>query len=114
VALAHFQPAPKLRLSARLVAADYGTDTDSTNWGGNLLKSYETREMDFNNKTGQGVATDLLYFDFTASYQLRHNLFIDFNQVFRKLKSGLPERDQDNVISSLSIRLNIPRRDLVF
>jgi len=114
VALVHYQPIPKLRLSAKLVVSDYGTDTDSTNWGQNILKSYDTREMDYHNEIGQGVATDLFFFDFTASYQLRHNLFIDFNQVFRDLKSALPERNQDNVISSLSIRLNIPRREHVF
>ena len=114
VALAHYQPHPKLRLSAKLITAKYGADTDSTNWGADILKSYNTREMDFNNEIGQGVATDLFYFDFTASYQLRHNLFIDFNQVFRNLKSEIPERNLDNTVSSLSIRLNIPRREHVF
>ncbi len=114
VALAHYQPIPKLRLSAKLVLADYGTDTDSTNWGQDILKSYDTREMDFNNRIGQGVATDLFYFGFTASYQLRHNLFLDFNQIIRDLKSEIPQRNQDNTITSFSIRLNIPRREHVF
>ena len=114
VALIHYQPAPKLRLSGKLVAANYGADTDSTNWGGDILKSYQTREMDFNNKIGQGVATDLFYLDFNASYQLKHNLFLDFKQVFRNLNSELPERDADNTITSFSIRLNIAKRDHVF
>jgi hypothetical protein len=114
VALAYYQPIPKLRLSAKLIVADYGTDTDSTNWGQDILKNYNTREMDYNNEIGQGVATDLFYFGFTASYQLRHNLFIDFNQVIRDLKSEIPERNQDNTITSFSIRLNIPRREHVF
>ncbi|GJM28218.1 MAG: hypothetical protein DHS20C17_08530 [Cyclobacteriaceae bacterium] len=114
VAIARYQPIPRLQLSAKLITAKYGTDTDSTNWGQNILKNYDTREMDFNNEIGQGVATDLFYFDFRASYQLKHNLFIDFTQVFRNLNSELPERDQNNVISSLSIRLNIPRREHVF
>lgn len=114
IAIAHYQPIPKLRLSGKLVVANYGADTDSTNWGGDILKSYNDREMDFNNKIGQGVGTDLFFFDFTASYQLKHNLFLDFNQVFRTLKSELPERNADNVVSSLSIRLNISRREHVF
>ena len=114
VALAHYQPIPKLRLSAKLVTANYGADTDSTNWGGDILKSYNTREMDYNNEIGQGVSTDLFYLDFTASYQLRHNLFLDFNQVFRSLNSDIPQRDADNTVSSFSIRLNIPRREHVF
>ncbi len=114
VALARYQPTSRLNLSAKMIAANYGTDTDSTNWGQNILKSYNTREMDYNNEIGQGVATDLFYFDFTASYQLRHNLFIDFNQIFRSLKSALPERNQDNTVTSMSIRLNIARREHVF
>jgi hypothetical protein len=114
VALAHYQPHPRLRLSAKLITAKYGADTDSTNWGADILKSYNTREMDFNNEIGQGVSTDLFYFDFTASYQLRHNLFIEFNQVFRNLKSEIPARNLDNTVSSFSIRLNIPRREHVF
>jgi hypothetical protein len=114
IALAQYQPIPKLRLSAKLVVANYGADTDSTNWGSDILKSYDTREMEFNNEIGQGIATDLFYFDFTASYQLKHNLFIDFNQVFRNLESELVERDANNTITSLSIRLNIPRREHVF
>jgi hypothetical protein len=70
--------------------------------------------MDFNNKIGQGVSSDLFFFDVTASYQLKHNLFLDFNQVFRKLTSELPERNADNTVTSLSIRLNISRREHVF
>jgi len=114
VAIARYQPIPRLQLSAKLIKAKYGTDTDSTNWGQNILKDYDTREMDFNNEIGQGVATNLMYLDFTASYQLRHNLFIDFTQIIRNLDSELPERNQENIISSLSIRLNIPRREHVF
>lgn len=110
ITIAQYQPIPKLRLYGKLVIANYGADTDSTNWGGNVLKSYEDREMDFNNKIGQGINTDLVFFDFTASYQLKHNLFIDFNQVFRKLTSEIPERNANNTITSLSIRLNIAKR----
>ena len=40
IAIAHYQPIPKLRLSGKLVLANYGADTDSTNWGANILKSY--------------------------------------------------------------------------
>ena len=114
IAIAHYQPIPKLRLSSKLVLANYGADTDSTNWGADILKSYNDREMDFNNKIGQGVATDLFFFDFTASYQLKHNLFLDFNQVFRTLDSDLPERTMDNTVTSFSIRLNIAKREHVF
>jgi len=114
VAVARYQPIPRLALSAKLITASYGTDTDSTNFGSNILLSYTTREMDFNNEIGQGVATDLLYLDFTASFQLRHNLFIDFNQVFRTLDSANPSLNQDNTLTNLSIRLNIPKRESIF
>lgn len=114
VAIARYQPVPRLRLTGKLIAASYGTDADSTNYGGNILLSYNDREMDFNNEIGQGIATDLMYLDFTASFQLKHNLFIDLHQVFRRLDSALPTLNEDNNITSVSIRLNIPHRQLVF
>ncbi len=114
VAVAHYQPLPRLRLSGKLIVADYGSDTDSTNYGGNVLLSYNDREMDFNNEIGQGIATELKYLDLSASYQLKHNLFIDFRQIFRSQQSGLPSLDQDDTITQLSLRLNIPRRESLF
>lgn len=114
VAIARFQPIPRLWLTGKLVAASYGTDTDSTNYGGNILLSYNNREMDFNNEIAQGIGTDLIYLDFRASYQLKHNLFLELNQVFRNLDSALPELNRENTITSFSIRLNIPHRESVF
>ncbi len=114
VAIARYQPIPRLKLSGKLVVANYGVDSDSTNYGGNILLSYNDREMDFDNEIGQGIATDLTYFDLTASYQLKHNLFIDVKQVFRTVNSALPELDEEDNITSISIRLNVPRRESVF
>lgn len=114
VAIARYQPIPRLHLTGKLIAANYGRDADSTNYGSNVLLSYNDREMDFNNEIGQGIATDLVYLDFTASFQLKHNLFVDLHQVFRKLDSALPQLNEENNITSISIRLNIPRRQLVF
>ena len=114
IATARYQPIPKLSFTAKLISASYGSDTDSTNYGSNIQLSYNTREMDFNNEIGQGVATDLLYLDFTASFQLRHNLFIDFNQIFRTLDSAIPTLNQENTLTNLSIRLNIPKRESIF
>ena len=110
VAIARYQPIPKLQLTGKIIYATYGKDTTDVNWGGNVLKDNRTREQDFGNEIGQGVSTTLTYFDFTASYQFKHNLFIDLKQVVRNQKSDDVQFDQKNSFSSISLRWNIPQR----
>lgn len=114
IAIARYQPLHRLRLTGKVISANYGTDIDTTNFGGNIMLSYDTRQSSEGNEIGQGIGTDLLYLDFTASYMLKHNLFIDLNQVYRKLDSEINSRDQSTLFTSLSIRLNIARREHPF
>lgn len=110
VAIARYQPIPKLQLTGKIIFATYGKDSTNVNWGGDILKNNRTREQDFNNEIGQGVSTTLTYLDFTASYQFKHNLFIDFKQVIRNQKSDDDQLDQNTNFSSVSLRWNIPQR----
>jgi len=110
VAIARYQPIPKLQLTGKIIRATSGKDDANTNWGGNILKDNRTREQDFNNEIGQGIATTLTFLDFTASYQFKHNLFIDLKQIFREQKSDDIQFDQSTSFSSLSLRWNIAQR----
>lgn len=108
--IVRYQPIPKLNLSAKLMYAEYGTDSLNTNWGSNIFLNNSDFEQEYDNKIGQGIGTNLLFVDFTASYQLKHNFFIDLKQIYRKLDSDLSERNQDSYFVSLFLRLNIPQR----
>ena len=84
-----YQPAPRLSLVAKAFYTVQGLDARATsptafnNYGGNPLLSYNTRLMEYGNRTGQGDKSRLLHFDFTGTYQPRLNLFVDATLIVR-------------------------------
>ncbi|MCS7018007.1 MAG: hypothetical protein RMJ87_01705 [Cytophagales bacterium] len=110
IGIVRYQPLPRLMLSGKLIYAQQGLDRPGENWGSNILLDNTTRQQEYGNRIGQGLATTLLFGDFTASYQLKHNLFIDFKQVLRRLQSEDTTRNNNLSFTSLAIRLNIAQR----
>jgi hypothetical protein len=110
VGIMRYQPLPRLNLTGKLMMMQTGRDTTGVNWGGDILKNNKTKERDFNNTIGQGIANDILYGSFTASWQFRHNLFIDGTIVLRKSESRLAFYNKNTSITSLALRWNIPQR----
>jgi len=108
--IARYQPLPRLNLTGKLVLTSVGRDTTGVNWGGNILKDYRTREQEFNNTIAQGVSNDIVFGSFTASWQLKHNLFIDGSVILRLSKSPVAIYDNNSSITSLALRWNIPQR----
>lgn len=115
LAQARFQLLKRLNLTASFSSARTGEDYDATNWGGNILRNYLLlRPQDFGNVIGQGRRTNIIYFDFNASYMLKHNLFLDFNALSRSYDSRETTLNHVNTSMSLGLRLNIARRNLIF
>ncbi|MBC8109956.1 MAG: hypothetical protein H7Y04_02735, partial [Verrucomicrobia bacterium] len=116
VGIARYQALKKLNLTAKLIVTEYGTDSTKTgaSFGKDVTKSYNQRIGDYGFSIGSGIKTQLLYLDFTASYQLKQNLFIDFRQLFRRLESDLSSQNNSAVVTSLALRLNIAPREQVF
>ena len=110
IGIIRYQPIPRLSLSAKAILANYGLDSPGTNWGQDILKDYRTRERDYDNVIGQGVATDLAYIDFVATYMFKHNAFLDFTLISRNQSSQDPGFDQKTTVYSLSFRWNVARR----
>lgn len=106
-----YQPLNRLYLSGKAIKANYGVDPAEENYGGNIMKSYKSRTLDFNNEIGQGIQTDMMLLDFTASFMLKHNLFIDVKQVLRKLDSEEESLSTKTNFTSVSLRLNIAKRE---
>ena len=102
-----YQPTRKLTFEARLISATTGEDVDSTNWGTNLLLSHQTREQEFDNSIGQGVGTKILLGGLEASYQIRHNIFLDLQYFYRRKNSDLAERDNTTQYVGGGLRMNI-------
>ncbi len=118
LAILRYKPIAALQLTNRLIYANYGTDNNDSNWGNNIFLSNDNRSApdgiddDFGHKTGQGIANKLLLNQFTASYQLRHNLYIDFDMYYRKLNSGIDANDYSRIFVGGGLRFNISDRQI--
>ncbi|MEO1655876.1 MAG: hypothetical protein AAFU64_20205, partial [Bacteroidota bacterium] len=110
VGITRFQPYKRLNLVGKLIYARYGTDQEGENYGQNIFLDNSTFEREFGNFIGQGIRTDLLFLDFTATWQLRHNMFVDFKQIIRRLNSALDNQDDTSIFTSIVFRWNIPQR----
>ena len=122
VGIVRYQATNRLSFKGRLTYSQQGLDSSKTafSYGGDILRSYNNRPstagglfIDDGYKIGSGVKTTLLYLDFTASYQLKQNLFVDFRQIIRRLDSAIPSRNENTSVTTLSIRLNIAPREQV-
>jgi hypothetical protein len=110
VGILRYQPLPRLNLTGKLMFTTIGRDTTGVNWGSNILKSYRTRQQEFNNTIGQGVSNDILFGSFTASWQMKHNLFADVSVILRKSENPAAFYNNNTSITSLALRWNIPQR----
>jgi hypothetical protein len=109
-----YQPLGRLNLTAKVFYTHTGKDNTGEDWGGDILKSNNEREMEHGNKTGQGQKTTILLADFTASYMIAHNLFVDLKQVIRKSDSDAPQYNQSMSLTSVALRLNVAQRNYDF
>ena len=114
VSVIRYQPISRLSLTAKALMIKTGQDGAGQNWGTDVLKTYDTRQMSYGNTIGQGNPVNVFFFDFTVSYMLKHNLFIDFKQIIRKSNSNLPSFNNNTSLSSLALRFNIAQRTYEF
>ena len=114
IGIVRYQPLPRLNVTGKLIFVDIGRDPDDENWGSNIFKENSTREKEYNNEIGQGVSNKIVYGSLTASWQFRHNLFIDGTAIIRKSESDLSFYNNNTSITSLALRWNIPQRQYEF
>jgi len=110
IGILRYQPVGRLMLTGKAFYTKYGVDADSSNWGTNVLLPYTTRQQEYNNQVAQGNTTNLLHLDFTASWQLRHNMFLDVQQILRRRQSELASYNNNTSLTSVAFRWNIPQR----
>lgn len=121
IGIVNYQPIPRLNVTAKAIFTKFGQDevtaTDTINWGNNVNYPYTKRALGYGNKIAQGNTTNQLHLDLTASFQLRHNVFIDLKQIFRKsdVEINTPDLNTSSNTSftsftSFAFRWNIPQR----
>jgi hypothetical protein len=110
-----YQPLPQLTLAGKLVLTKTGRDSTGLNFGGDILKNYSTRNNgsgnnDFGNTVAQGFRNTITFGSISASWMVKHNLFIDLTFMARQSKCDLAFYDNNSTITSLALRWNIPQR----
>lgn len=86
--------------------ADFGTDDNSTNFGGDILRTADSRLSDYGHFTGQGVSKQINQVRLKCSYSVYHNLYIDLNILYRSEKAG-DQENQNYFIIGTGLRMNI-------
>lgn len=109
-----YVPVHKLVFEGRFISANFGEDQNNSNWGSNIFLSHLIRERDYDNETTQGVATSTTLLGLDLSYQLRHNVFLDLQYLYRKKDSELPERDNTTSIIQAGVRINVAKQRFDF
>jgi len=114
IGVVRYQPIPRLNLTGKAIYTKFGQDeysaTDTINWGGNVNLPYTKRPSDYGHKLAQGNTTNQVHLDLTASFQLRHNVFVDLKQIIRRTDAEINSGDLNTAYSSVSFRWNIPQR----
>ena len=114
IGMARYQPAPKWIIQAKAIYYTQGKDTGNVSYGGNIflpnIPPYRTNEYGFH--VGSGVKNKIGYASLLVSYELRPNLFLEMNAVYRK-QHGLGISENTSVIYA-GIRWNMHRREFDF
>lgn len=105
IAILKYQPAPKWYINARAIYYKQGLDSAGINFGSNPFELYTTRTMDYGYYIGSGREVKCLNASLTLSYELRENLFIEGNLLYRKY-TGLANSNSFNI----GVRWNAARR----
>ncbi len=105
-----YQPSLRLGLEARVIAAEFGEDSNGSNWGSNILLPNSTRELEEGNQIGQGTAGRTLLWGLDVSYQIRHNVYFDLSYFYRKKDSDNDSFDNTVNYFGGGIRINVGRQ----
>ncbi len=105
-----YVPVQKMTIEGRLIMANYGENDPDSNWGGDILLANASREMNYGNDIGQGVAVNSLSAILELSYQFKHNLYVDLFCRYRNKDADGPEDSGTTSIIGGGVRYNIASR----
>lgn len=107
----NYKPIQKLNLEAKWIFFHKGQDDNNLNYGGNILKNYNSRIKDFDNELTQGVLEKVSSFIFESSYEVLPESFIDLNLFYRSSSSSLEKRSAFWITTGLRMNLDRLRFD---
>lgn len=110
ITILRYQPLNRLYLTGKIIYAKIGAPDSTENIGTNIFLSYNTRPKDkeLGYKLAGPSASSLTIITATASYMIKHNLFIDAVVLSRSVEN---KKASNSLLHySLSLRWNIPQR----
>jgi hypothetical protein len=115
IGILRYQPSNRVNIIAKLIMAQYGNDTNGSNFGKDPRLSYHTHSSPvYGNYITQGVFTTFIMTDLTVSYMAYHNLFLDLKMGYRRTQSVLEQFNFETAYFTMGIRLNINQRNYDF
>lgn len=117
IGIARYQPAPKWLTVGKLIYYTQGRDSSSRSFGSNIFypNNAPFRQGDFGYNIGSGWKTNVLIASFLVSYELKENLFVELNAVYRKQDTKTaPITSANTSIVTFGIRWNLQRREFDF
>ena len=111
-----YQFAPRWMFQAMAVAYKQGRDTSAENFGSNIFlpNRLGLRTSEYGYSIGLPVATNVRYASLLLSYELKPNLFLEANAVFRKQGAYAANPEQNTAVIYAGIRWNMHRREFAF
>lgn len=117
IGIAKYQPAPKWFVQGKLIYYQQGRDSNAVSFGSNIFlpNSFPYRVNDFGFNIGSGWKTNVLLASLLLQYELRENLFLEFNALYRKQETVTdPLTDVNTSVITLGVRWNMHRREFDF
>ncbi len=114
VGIIRYQPVNRLSFFAKLIVYSQGLDTNGSNWGSNMRKSYLDNTTVLGNKIGQGVKVNTYLAEFVTTWMPKHNLFFDARFTYRNASSVVEWFNQNTNFFSFAIRYQFGLRNYDF
>ena len=117
IGVARYQPIPRLLAVGKLIWYQQGRDSSAVNYGSNIFLPNKPpyRTSDYGFDIGSGWKTNVLYASFLLSFELKQNMFLEFNAIVRRQETvTAPLTNSNSSIISLGFRWNMHRRDFEF
>lgn len=117
IGILRYQPIKQLYLETKVLFYKQGLDSSiaglNQNYGSNIFSFVQTRPFDNGWKTTTGDLAKCTIFTFSASYELKENLFFDISYLSRNYDRMTTGKSTISVFSA-GVRLNIGRREFLF
>ena len=114
IGIVRYQPVPRLMLQSKLIYFKQGKDTSAANYGSNIFLPNVLRPSEYGFEIGSPASFTVSNASFLASYEVKPNLFIEANAVFRKQSAFQTTAEKNTVVIYAGIRWNMHRREFDF